>query len=95
MQLRSLFSSGARERMIVSFDTVSVTVHRNFPVRLVCPADACVACVSGTAWITTEADTCDVVLQAGQLHRASGGDRLFINGMPVCELRIESARALA
>ena len=59
-------------------------------MRFLCPADVGVACVSGTAWITTTANICDVVLEAGDCQRASGGDFLFICGMHVCELRIEA-----
>lgn len=71
------------------FDALSLVVPSDQPVRFVCPADVSVVCRSGTAWITTEADIRDVVLEAGQVHHACRGDCLFINGMPICELRIE------
>lgn len=64
-----------------------VTVTKAHPVRHVCAADLRVTCLSGTAWITTEADVRDVVLEAGQAHDAARGARLFINGLPSCELR--------
>lgn len=67
---------------------VCVTVTKAQPVRHVCPADLRVTCLSGTAWITTETDVHDVVLEAGQAHDAPRGARLFINGLPFCELHI-------
>jgi Protein of unknown function (DUF2917) len=67
------------------------TVQVGQPVRFVCPANICVTCLSGTAWITTAADIRDVVLVPGQRHVASRRDRLFINGMPRCVLRFDPA----
>lgn len=67
------------------------TIETGTPVRLVCVAKVSVTCLSGTAWITTEGDTRDVVLQPGQHHAGHRHDRLFINGMPRCVLRIESS----
>lgn len=66
------------------------TVEDGTPLRLVCPTAIAVTCVSGTAWITTGADTRDVVLEAGQQHVAARRDRLFINGMPTCILQFEA-----
>ena len=66
------------------------TVEDGEPMRLVCPTPIAVTCVSGTAWITTGADTRDVVLETGQQHVAARGDRLFINGMPRCVLHFET-----
>ena len=77
-----------RARAARRVDTVCITVMKKQPVRYVCPADVRVTCLSGTAWITTEADVRDVVLEAGQAHDAIRGARLFINGLPFCELRI-------
>lgn len=77
-----------RARAARRVDTVLITVMKSHPVRYVCPADVRVSCLSGTAWITTEADVHDVVLEAGQVHDATRGARLFINGLPFCELRI-------
>jgi hypothetical protein len=71
------------------FDAVCITLERDRPVCFVCPADVRVRCLAGTAWITTEGDTRDVVLEAGQVHPASRGHRLFVNGLPRCTLRIE------
>jgi hypothetical protein len=78
----------ASNRPMCSDDFLSVP--RDDPVRYVCPADVRVHCLSGTAWITIEGDTRDIVLQAGQCHAASRRDRLFVNGLPRCELRIET-----
>lgn len=69
-------------------DAVCITVKKTHPVRFVCPADVRVTCLSGTAWITTEAVIHDVVLEAGQAHDAVRGARLFINGLPFCDLHI-------
>lgn len=77
-----------RTRTARRVDTVCITVKKTHPVRYVCPADVRVTCLSGTAWITTEADFHDVVLEPGQAHDATRGARLFINGLPFCELRI-------
>jgi hypothetical protein len=77
-----------RTRAARSIDAVCITVTKAQPLRHVCPADVRVTCLSGTAWITTEADVCDVVLDTGQAHDAARGARLFINGLPFCELRI-------
>ncbi len=85
--LRRVVRGAARD----AFEPVCLAVEARLPVRFVCPARAQVACVSGTAWITTDDDLRDVVLEAGQAHRAARGDRLFINGMPACALRIEPA----
>ena len=63
------------------------------PVRLVCTAEVSVTCLAGTAWITTASDTRDVVLTPGQQHVAARRDRLFINGMPRCVVRIVSSKA--
>lgn len=71
------------------FDALAIVVTSDQPVRFECPADVNVVCLSGTAWITTEGDIRDVVLEAGQMHRACRGDRLFVNGLRICELRIE------
>lgn len=71
-------------------DAVCITVKKTEPMRYICPADVRVSCLSGTAWITTEADIRDVVLEPGQAHDAVRGARLFINGLPFCELRIDS-----
>jgi hypothetical protein len=68
-----------------------ITVERGQPVRFVCSADVSVTCVSGTAWITTAAETRDVVLEPSQRHVAARSARLFINGMPRCVLRFEPA----
>lgn len=65
------------------------TVEPDRPVRFVCPSDVSVTCVFGTAWITTGAETRDVVLNLGQRHVASRNARLFINGMPRCVLHLE------
>ena len=67
------------------------TVEADTPLRLVCDATTSVTCLSGVAWITTAADTRDVVLQPGQQHVAARKARLFVNGMPRCVLRFESA----
>lgn len=71
------------------FEALSIAVLRNCPVRVVSPTAVQVRCLRGTAWITTEGDIRDVVLEAGQTHGAPPQARLFINGMPSCELRIE------
>ena len=68
-------------------------VEPGTPVRLVCTAEVFVTCLSGTAWITTALDTRDVVLTPGQQHVAARRDRLFINGMPRCVLRVEASSA--
>lgn len=73
------------------FDAHVMTVHGGRPQRFVCPADADIACLSGVAWITTALEVRDVVLHAGQAHHARRGDRLFINAMPACELRLAPA----
>jgi Protein of unknown function (DUF2917) len=83
--LSGFFDRSSAARRI---DAVCITVKKTHPVRYVCPADVRVTCLSGTAWITTEADIHDVVLEAGQAHHAIRGARLFINGLPICELRI-------
>lgn len=77
-----------RTRAARPIDAVCITVEKTHPVRHVCSADVRVTCLSGTAWITTEADIRDVVLETGQTHDATRGARLFINGLPFCELRI-------
>lgn len=77
-----------RRRAARSVETVCLTVNKAQPLRYVCAADVRVTCLSGTAWITSEADIHDVVLQTGQAHDATRGARLFINGLPFCELRI-------
>lgn len=77
-----------RTRATRRVDTVCLAVNKTHPVRHVCPTDVRVTCLSGTAWITTEADLRDVVLESGQAHDAARGARLFINGLPCCELRI-------
>ncbi|WP_341890169.1 DUF2917 domain-containing protein [Variovorax sp. YR752] len=69
-------------------DAVRITVEKAHPLRYVCPVDVRLTCLSGTAWITTEADIRDVVLETGLTHDATRGARLFINGLPFCELRI-------
>lgn len=63
------------------------------PMRLLCPADLSVTCVSGIAWLTIAGDTRDVVLHPGQRHVAARRDRLFINGMPECVLQVEPVEA--
>jgi hypothetical protein len=77
-----------------SVPAVSIVVQRGLPVRFICTIDARVECVSGIAWITTEGDIHDAVLGTGQVHIASRGDRLFINGMPECKLVITSGSSL-
>lgn len=77
-----------RTRGARAVDAVCITVTKARPVRRVCTADVRVTCLSGTAWITTEADVRDVVLDRGQVHDAIRGARLFINGLPSCELHI-------
>lgn len=67
------------------------TIERDQPLRFVCPDDVEVTCVSGTAWITVAADTRDIVLKPGDRHVAARRDRLFVNAMPRCVLRIEPA----
>jgi hypothetical protein len=64
-------------------------IERDQPLRFVCPDDVEVTCVSGTAWITMAADTRDIVLEPGDTHAAARRERLFINAMPRCVLRIE------
>ncbi len=88
MNLRTLTRLFARSEKPEPIGGVTATVQSAHPLGFVCSTDIEVACVSGTAWITTEADTRDVVLEAGQVHIASSGNRLFINAMPVCELRM-------
>lgn len=95
VKLRKWLGLLARGRTVVPFDAVSITVHWRVPARFLCPANVRVTCVSGTAWITTTANTHDVVLQAGEWQRASSGDCLYICGMPVCELWIEPAHTSA
>ena len=77
-----------RRRAARRVGTLCITVMKPHPVSYVCPAGVRVTCLAGTAWITTEADVHDVVLETGQAHDASRGARLFINGLPFCELRI-------
>ena len=90
VKLRRWLGLRARGQTLAPFDAVRITVHWRKPVRFLCPADVGVACVSGTAWITTTANTRDVVLEAGDCQRASSGDVLVICGLHVCELRIEA-----
>ncbi len=71
-----------------------VRVEPDHPMRMVCPGQVAVTCVSGTAWITIAGDVRDIVLEPGQRHVAAGRARLFINGMPHCVLRIESLASL-
>ncbi|HSI59235.1 MAG TPA: DUF2917 domain-containing protein [Ideonella sp.] len=71
------------------FEALSIAARWDRPARFICPTDVRVLCLSGTAWITTDADIRDVVLEAGQVHCAPKRARMFINGMPFCELRIE------
>lgn len=78
-----------RARRARHVEATRFTVTKTHPQRYVCPADMRVTCLSGAAWITTEADLRDVVLEAGQAHDAKRGARLFINGLPFCELRID------
>ena len=85
-KLTRLFARGARR---APFGATTITATRDRAARLVCTTDIRVACASGTAWITTDSDIRDVVLETGEMHRASRGDRLFINGMPDCELHVE------
>ena len=65
------------------------TIEPNQPMRIVCPSNVVVTCVSGIAWITAAKETRDVVLEPGQRHVAARKARLFINGMPRCVLRFE------
>ncbi len=72
-------------------DDFAVKVFHQRPLRWLCVGETRLACVDGSAWITAAGDARDIVLQRGEAHRASSGERLFINGMPECELRITSA----
>lgn len=76
------------ERELTLFEATTISVQREFPVSFVSRSPVDVICLSGIAWITTERSICDVVLVAGQIYAAVRGDRLFINGMPECLLRI-------
>ena len=88
--LQKLAGVFARKKTREPFASLSLAVGWSLPVRFVCSADLRLSCVAGTAWITAEADTRDVVLEVGQVHVANHGDRLFINGLPSCKLHIDS-----
>jgi len=94
MRFQAVLSLFGREPTRSPFETLCVVVQKDAPVRFVCPAAVRVTCLSGTAWMTTEGDLRDAVLEAGHTHVAARGDRLFINGMPDCQLRIVSVQAL-
>ncbi|MEJ8845664.1 DUF2917 domain-containing protein [Variovorax rhizosphaerae] len=50
----------------------------------------CVACQSGTAWITIEGQLDDVILVAGDLHCVQPGQKALLAGMPECRVVIDA-----
>lgn len=89
MELHSAWRTKDRELAHMAAQAMSIVVSKGAPLRLVCRSAIQVRCLAGTAWITTEGDVNDVVLTLGQRHLAAQGDRLFINGMPDCRLRVD------
>lgn len=81
-------------RKLQPFGARVATVERSQPIEFHCPADVRLICLSGTAWITTHADSEDVVLKPGQVHLAAGGDHLFISGIPQCRMLVEPIAGL-
>ena len=53
----------------------------------------CIECTAGTVWLTHDGDCRDVVLEAGQTHRADRGSRLIIYGLSSSAVRLVPAVA--